>query len=179
MAIVTQNRKAPLMFRTFVLLLGLLLPVVAFAQQGDPVTGFAEDDPEMTAAVAQAGQTLPLFLKNATDADGFGVAGTSVKVAFPATGGGSEVIWVGPFRWDGDQNLAGLLANQPNFMGGLNAGDPVDFTVDMVRDWALQTSDGMLSGHYTTRVILPRLDPAQAAQLSAMLSKNPVPESWR
>lgn len=167
------------MFRTLVLVLGLLLPVAALAQQGDPITGFADDDPDMNAAMAQAVQTLPLFLANATDADGFGIPGTSIKVAFPASGGGSEIIWVGPFRWDGDQNLAGLLANQPNFMEGLNAGDPVEFTIGMVRDWALQTSDGMLSGHYTTRVIVPRLDPAQGAQLNAMLAENPVPEGWR
>ena len=102
----------------------------------------------------------------------------SVRVAFDLADGGSEVIWVGPFVWDGNVRFAGLLANQPNFMGGLNAGDRVDFDISMVRDWAVAGQDGLLYGHYTTRVIASRLDGDQRANLEAILSPSPIPAGW-
>ncbi|MEL6960488.1 MAG: DUF2314 domain-containing protein [Pseudomonadota bacterium] len=158
--------------------LPLLIPAQGITQEGDPVTQFGTDDPVMNAAQAEARQTLALFLSNVTDAEGFGSPGASVKVAFDVGNDGVEVIWVGPFLDQGGGQMAGLLANQPNFMGNLNAGDPVSFTQDMVRDWALSGADGLLYGHYTTRVIVPTLPAAQAAQISALLSPAPVPAEW-
>ena len=165
-------------FAAALTILPLWAPAPAFAQEGDPVTQFGTDDPVMNAAQAEAQQTFALFLENVTDAEGCGSPAASVKVAFDVGNDGVEVIWVGPFLDQGGGQMAGLLANQPNFMGNLNAGDPVSFTQDMVRDWAVNGADGLLYGHYTTRVIVPTLPAAQAAQISALLSPDPVPADW-
>ena len=163
--------------RAFCLILSLCIPFAAFAQSGDPVEDFSRNDPAMNAAMATANETLDQFLANAT-AQGLGLPGTSVKVAFDVEGRGAEIIWVGPFAWDGGSGFAGLLANQPNFMDNLNAGDRVDFDRSMIRDWAVSGSDGLLYGHYTTRVIAARLDRTQREGLEAILSPNPIPGGW-
>lgn len=165
------------MLRILLLSLALLIPSLSVAQQGDPVTEFSTEDDRMNAAMEQAKTTLPVFLANVTDGEGNSLPNTSLKVAFP-TPSGAEIIWVSPFLWDGGVNMAGILANQPNFMGDLNAGDVVEFQTDMVRDWSLITPDGMMWGNYTTRVMLPSLDAATAASLGQRLSKNPVPAQW-
>jgi len=164
----------------YVLAFGLLLgPVAALAQ--DPITEFGTGDREMNAAMAAAQDTLPLFLVNVTDEDGLGLPGASVKVAFAVDRSDmtSEVIWVGPFRWDGGDGFVGLLANEPHALGDLGLGDPVDFSADMVRDWSLVATDGTLYGNYTTRVMIPRIDAASARELRAVLAKEPIPAGWR
>ncbi|MCF2904376.1 DUF2314 domain-containing protein [Octadecabacter sp. CECT 8868] len=162
------------------LIAGLLLaaPNVALTQEGDPITNFATDDTAMSEAQEVARESLPLFLVNGTDSDGYGLEGSAVKVAFDLGGNDAEVIWVAPFLWDGDQLMMGLLANQPNFLGNLNAGDRVDFDISMVRDWSLPAPNGQIYGNFTTRVMLPHLDAATAAELNAALTKNPVPTDW-
>lgn len=165
------------MSRIFIFAFCLVFPFLAAAQSGDQVVDFGGDDPTMNAAMADAMSTFPLFLANAVDTQGAGLPGTSVKVSFEVDGG-TEVIWVGPFITQGGGQMAGLLANQPNFMPGLNAGDPVQFSQDMVRDWAIQLPDGKLWGHYTTRVVVTQLPAAQAEQIKAVLSQTPVPANW-
>ena len=166
------------MFRTILFILATLAPVSLYAQTGDPITEFSTQDERMNAAMDTAKATLPRFLANMTDAEGYALPNTSVKAAFP-TGNGAEIIWITPFVWDGSTEMAGVLANQPNFMGDLNAGDVVDFQVDMVRDWSLIGQDGTMWGNYTTRVMLPDLDSATATSLAARLADDPVPADWK
>lgn len=165
--------------QTLALALALCTPTVTLAQDGDPITEFATNDAAMNAAQQTAQDTLPLFLANATDVEGFGVISAAVKVAFDIGNNQTEVIWVGPFAWDGDQGMIGLLSNQPNFMGDLNAGDQVEFSVGMVRDWSVASPEGQIFGNYTTRVMLPMLDADTAAPLSAALANPPIPTDWK
>ena len=164
------------MSRVIAFVFCLLVPFTAAAQSGDPTVDFA-GDPAMSSAMNDAVRTLPLFLENAVDAEGFSVPSALVKVSFEVSGG-TEVIWIGPFAVYGDGTMAGLLANQPNHMPGLNAGDPVSFSRDMIRDWAITMPDGLLWGHYTTRTIVATLPPAQAAPIAESLSKTPIPLGW-
>lgn len=154
----------------------------ASAQQtvgkGDPITGFSDDNAQMNAAMAEARATLPVFLAHVTNAQGRGAPNATLKVAFPATDGGREIIWVGDFRWDGRNGFTGRLDNQPNFMGNMRVGDAVEFTSADVRDWSVTGTDGQLWGNYTTRVMLPMIDPQTASLLRSRLSRNPVPSSW-
>lgn len=156
-----------------------VLATIAQAE-GDPVTPFATDDGTMNAAIAQAQTTLPFFLANALDDDGYGNQGTSLKVAFPVKNAGEnekEVIWVNPFRVFDDGTAAGLLANEPHFMPGLNAGDRVDFTTDMIYDWALWRADETSYGNYTTRVIAIQMG-ADGKDLLDRMIIPPVPADW-
>lgn len=167
--------------RNLVLMLTLALsPLAAHAQQsGDPVINFGATDAEMNAAQDAARASLPRFLANALDAEGFGLPGTGLKVAFPVdNAGGVEVIWVTPFAYDGATGFAGLLANEPNAMDGLHVGDRVDFSLDMLRDWSFVDGKGTLYGNYTTRTMLPYLPADQAAGLAELLSPDPVPARW-
>ena len=131
----------------------------------------------MNAAMAEAVTTLPAFLGQQTDNEGYGQPGTMLKVAFEVEGGGAEIIWVAPFWTDGRGNFVAQLANEPNFMGNLHVGDRVQFTTDMIRDWSWH--DGrQLWGNYTTRVMVPHLPANQAASISELLSDAPVPAGW-
>lgn len=139
------------------------------SQQGDKVVDFSKDDAEMNAAIAQARQTLPTFWKHLEanpDID------HSLKVGLPTASGSLEHIWVANIQPEGDKVL-GRLANAPVDLPGLEAGSPVTFTRDQISDWSY-VKDGKMYGHYTTRVVVKHLGSAEAAQVSAMLSENPV-----
>lgn len=157
----------------------LYLAGTIFGESDDGVVYYDGDNLTMNEAQDAAKSSLPDFLAHKLDANGQAVDGALVKVAFQVTRdgvSGHEVIWVGSFGQE-DGGYTGLLANQPVDMGG-NAGDQVAFTEDMIRDWTYQGSDGKLYGNYTTRVMLSDMDSAQAAQISSLLSTDPVPTRW-
>ena len=165
------------LLRHLLVSLCLLTPIELAAQSGDPTVSFDDNDQAMNSAMSEAVRTFPVFLGNATDANGASVPSAFVKVSFDVADG-TEIIWVGPFVEQGGGQFVGALANRPNYMPGLNAGDTVEFTTDMVRDWAIQLPDGLLWGHYTTRQIAATLSTDQAAQIMAALSETPVPDAW-
>jgi len=142
--------------------------------KGDEIVNFTDDDAEMNAAIAKARATLPVFWKHLA-AHPEMAQDHSLKVGLPATGGGHEHIWVGHIQAKGDK-ITGLLANEPNALPGLKLGSPVTFTQGQISDWAY-TKGGKLYGHYTTRVVIKHIDPAEAAPVRAMLSENPVETS--
>ena len=169
------------MIRT--VLLSVALPCWApFAMaQGDPTIQVIEGDPEIAEAVEAARETLDLFLTNVVDSDGYSLRGADVKVAIP-TGDESvkiENIWVGPFGTPDGTRFVGALANEPNMLAGLSLGSKVSFSRDMIVDWSIVSPDGMRFGNYTTRVVLNRMDPAQAAEIIQQFPDDPVPPDWR
>jgi uncharacterized protein YegJ (DUF2314 family) len=162
-------------------LTALVLGLAQVAQAQDPIVEFAGDDPVMVAAMEEAQRSLPRFLTEALGPDGQSLDGTAIKVRLEADGSvpemTHEIIWVGPFaRVDGA--YAGLLANEPQALGGLKAGDRVDFTQDQIVDWSFSGPDGKLYGNYTTRVMLPHLSADEAAWLNDALSELAVPDFW-
>lgn len=171
------------MIRAALLTAALLsAPMILGAQaEPDPVIPFADDDAEMNAAIAEAQRTLPLFLLNSVDEDGYGHVGGYLKVGFPVKNAEINVenIWVGPFAVSDGENFIGLLANEPVAMGGLHSGDQVSFDYDMIVDWSIANESGTTWGDYTTRVIVDGLPAKQAAELAARFANPPVPASWR
>jgi uncharacterized protein YegJ (DUF2314 family) len=139
--------------------------------KGDEVVNFAGGDAEMNAAIAAARKTLPVFWKH-LEAHPEMAEDHSLKVAMPVDGGGREHIWVGHIQAQGGK-ITGQLANAPDSLPGLKLGSPVSFTQDQISDWSY-TKGGKLYGHYTTRIVIKHIDPAEAAQVRAMLSENPV-----
>lgn len=162
-------------------LIALFLSATMALSQGDPVQEFSANDPVMNAAMAEARETLPLFLENVVDAEGYGQQGTYLKVAFAVNSAqmDNEIIWVGPFADWGDGTFAGLLSNEPVAMPSLRAGDRVDFTRDMIRDWSYRSPDGKGYGNYTTRVVAEQLPKADRDQILSSLSPDPVPAAWK
>jgi len=152
------------------------------AQQasGDPVTSVATDNEEMNAAQDTAQESLPLFLANVIAENGVALEGAGLKVAFPISGANNaEIIWITPFKWDGGSSFVGVLANQPNWMEGLNIGDTVNFSSDMIRDWSWISTDGKLFGNFTTRVMIPLMDDETAASMTQVLSDPAIPSDWQ
>lgn len=138
------------------------------AQAEDKIVNFGEDDAEMNAAVAAARKTLPVFWKHFRDHP---EETSSLKVALP-TANGHEHIWVSDVEAK-DGKITARLANVPDALPGLELGSPVTFDEAQISDWAYK-KNGKLYGHYTTRIVIQHIDPAEAAQVRAMLSENPV-----
>lgn len=112
-------------------------------------------DPRMRAAIAAARRTLPQFLALVDSPP----AGTR-EYTFKYPLGGWEHIWVDHVAHRGD-TLTGRLANVPE-QEGYRQGQRVTVPIGEVSDWAYRDAKGVMQGHRTTRVLLPRLDPADA-----------------
>lgn len=124
----------------------------------DDVTQVADDDPQMEAAKATAQRTLPEFLAVLEETPE-GVSDIGFK--FPLRG--NEHIWVDNVARDGD-HLTGNLSNHP-MQQEWALGDQVRVPLDQVSDWAWRDSEGNMQGRYTTRVLLDRIDPEEAAAI--------------
>ena len=95
-----------------------------------------------------------------------------VKPGMRTRSGELEYIWVDLLSREGAR-VFGRLANDPN---GFDAkyGDEVAFDVNEVVDWAFKR-DGKMFGMYSTRALMSRLNPQQAAEARAILSDSPLP----
>ena len=153
-----------------------LLAQPAIAQQGDAIVQFEAEDPAMNAAIAEARSTLPQFFGEFNAAPVSQRDAFLVKVGMPVEGGGHEHIWVGSLRRENGQ-LIGALANEPNWMPGMHLGSRVVIDETLISDWSIHSPEGIY-GSYTTRVMLPQLDPNEAAQVRAMLLRSPTPSHW-
>lgn len=142
--------------------------------QGDPVYDFATDNPGMSAAIASARASLDIFLANTLDN---GVSGpqTMLKVSIP-TASSDEVIWITPFAQTAGDEWIGVLANQPQFIEGANAGDTVTFTTAQIADWAVFDSTGLMFGGYTIREMV--VSGAIPAESTPPMSDDPIPTEW-
>jgi uncharacterized protein YegJ (DUF2314 family) len=96
----------------------------------------------------------------------------SLKIAMPRQDGqtGNEDVWVENLA-SGDR-LVGELMVDPQYLGDLKEGAIVEFTDPMIVDWAFLRGEELI-GHYTTRVMLPRMPVEQAEGLTSMFGENP------
>ena len=145
------------------LLVSALAPVPissAAHAQGIPadrsdVASVDTEDPEMNRAIADAKRSLPDFLEVLENPPR---GATRIGFKFPL--GGWEHIWVDDVRRDGTF-MTGRLSNDP-IQDEFSIGDPVRVPLSEVSDWAWMGRDGVMRGHFTTRVLLDRLDPDTA-----------------
>jgi uncharacterized protein YegJ (DUF2314 family) len=151
-------------------------PQTADAPKSDQIEQYANDDARMNAAVAEARRTFPGFVQKLSAGE-LTDAYPKIKVGLAAADGSREHIWVAEPRVEGDR-ISGVLANEPAQLPGQHEGSPVTFTAEQVSDWSYERG-GRMWGNYTTRVMLPRLDPAQAADLRTVLSETPVEPTAR
>jgi uncharacterized protein YegJ (DUF2314 family) len=124
--------------RTMLSLMLALAPISARAQdsqQGDDkVVNVARDDPDMTAAIAQARASLDQFLA-LSDAPPAGTSDYKLKVEV-RDGDTSEHFWIIPFHRTAT-GFAGTLANEPQAVHNVVAGQELEFTRNDVSDWGL------------------------------------------
>jgi uncharacterized protein YegJ (DUF2314 family) len=127
------------------------------AKRSGSVVAVKNDDPEMTAAMARAQETLPQFisslrLPSPSQSD------FTIKVGF-TDGGDTEYMWVTPVTYDGTR-FNGKLDNEPVQVRNVKLGDAVSVEPARVADW-MYVDNGKLVGGYTLRVLRDRMTPAQ------------------
>jgi uncharacterized protein YegJ (DUF2314 family) len=149
------------------------LPLVACSGQvDDPEAAYQR---ELAAAKDAARCSLSIFWERFAQPEE-GDYDFSLKAAFPRRDGqpGVEEAWVENVARAPDR-IIGELSVLPRFLGDLKEHAIVDFQESQIVDWAFMGGD-QLFGHYTTRVMLPQMDAAQAEWLRPLLSKTPAPE---
>jgi uncharacterized protein YegJ (DUF2314 family) len=155
------------------LCLSLSLAASAPALAGDPVLQFAQDDPAMNSAMADARRTLPLFYGRLAQTD-LDSEVMLLKVAMPYKAGGAqsfEHIWVAVASREGD-SFRGVFANDPVHID-YDQYDPVQFTEDDISDWMYYDKAGLMQGAFTMRVMLKDLPAGQAAEFRRALAPPP------
>ncbi|WP_034160075.1 DUF2314 domain-containing protein [Sphingomonas sp. ERG5] len=165
------------MANMFAMMLGLALvagcsdPVrQAEAQQAgaqdakDEVVKVAPDDPAMEAAKREGRRTLSEFwrhqAKPARDETMF-----SLKYDL-LPGPAVEYVWASVVKRDA-QGIVGELGNTPE-APGYTLGQRVRIDEGDIIDWQYRKGSRM-EGHYTTRVLLDRMPPAEAQEYRAAL----------
>ncbi|AJP73808.1 DUF2314 domain-containing protein [Sphingomonas hengshuiensis] len=133
------------------------------APQDDPTITVAAADPEMRAAIATAQRGLPVFFGHAT-APGPGETGFIVKYDLVPEER-TEFICAEIISHRGDITIARLV-NTPRDHR-FAKGDQVTVRDNQIIDWAY-FRDGTLQGGATMRVLIERMD---AAEARAMLDR--------
>lgn len=123
------------------------------AAGGSEVVTVAEDDPAMTAAIAEARATAAEARARWALASSDEREWWSVKWGAPTTSGDIEHIWVTPVSWSGFR-IEGWLANEPiaELECGRRLGQMVSFPIDELSDWVHfleQRFDGPREGGFT------------------------------
>lgn len=158
----------------------LLLPLVLLiaACSGGEADSPAEDETkfqrDLTDATSKARAQLPYFWEHFTapQVDEFDF---SVKAALPRRDGqsGAEEVWLDNVAKAPDR-IIGELSIKPRYLGALEEGAIVDIQESQITDWAFWRGDKLL-GHYTTRILLPRLDQLQQDFMRPLFEASPDP----
>jgi uncharacterized protein YegJ (DUF2314 family) len=82
-------------------------------------------------------------------------------------------VWVEEIERGSGSELSAALAQTLPELAPLKRGDRLSFDETMIADWAFFREEELL-GHYTTRVLLPRLPTDQAEALRSVLSEHPL-----
>ena len=122
-----------------------------------------EGHPEMAAAIARARAMLPEF-RRLLAAPKPAMRDFAIKAKFPVQGG-TEHCWVDHLEPRGT-DFVGKLANQPDGIHGVRLGSTVEVSEEMITDWAY-SEDGVYFGHFTTKVLLPRMSKKMRGKVEA------------
>jgi len=107
-------------------------------------------DAKMNAAIAEAKETLPGFIKRLPNLK---PDQANVKWAAATKKGHTEHIWVGYLTYK-DGWFEGRLINEPEWIEGKKLGDEVRFPSSEVSDWVIWKEDGGQEGGYTDKVMV-------------------------
>jgi uncharacterized protein YegJ (DUF2314 family) len=154
------------------LLLALAVFATACSGGDDAAAAEAQYRKDLAAASQQAREKLPYFWEHfdAPEAEEYDF---SLKVAFPRQDGheGVEEAWVENIARS-PEKLTGELMVDPKYLGSQREGAIMEFSDKQIVDWAFLQGEKLI-GHYTTRVMLPRMPGDQAEGLRSMFGENP------
>ena len=125
---------------------------------GEPdVVKVSADDPEMSAAIAEARKAVPPFIDRVQHPS---PTQTYVAVKMRLTEGDAvEHVWLDHLSFDGTR-LRGLLGNAPTDVRHVKLGDTLTVAPDSISDWMLVDRDTVY-GAYTTYVLRDHLSAAE------------------
>lgn len=125
-------------------------------------------DPEIDAARAEARKTLPHFWerysKRAAQDSNFAIK-FDLNHGHPERGE-AELIWTTNVQKLGDRITANL--NNVPETPGFHHGQYVEIPEEAIVDWQIEVG-GKYQGHYSTRVLATRVDPAEAEVIRSAL----------
>jgi uncharacterized protein YegJ (DUF2314 family) len=146
------------------LLIGALL--LASCSKKDKVFSVERDDPEMTAAIAKARDTLPQFWQ-AFDKREHNESRFALKVKITDKKG-TEHFWATNIeRRDG--KTLGTINNDPDIVTSVKLGDRIEIPKDDISDW-LYMRDGKMVGNETVRPLFKKMQPAELERLKSMMA---------
>jgi uncharacterized protein YegJ (DUF2314 family) len=132
------------------------------------VVTVADDDPEMTAAISKARETLPqfwdVFAKREHEESDFAL---KVKITDPR---GVEHFWTTDLeRRDG--KTIGTINNDPNIVKSVKLGDRIEIPEADITDWLYLRDDKMV-GNHTVKPLFKQMPAAEVERLKKMMA-NP------
>jgi uncharacterized protein YegJ (DUF2314 family) len=160
--------------RTFLLPLALLLAACSGGEADGPAAEEAKFQDDLSEASNKARAQIPYFWEHFL-APQAGEFDFSLKAAIPRRDGqpGAEDVWLDNIAKAPDK-IVGELSIAPRYLGPLATGAIVEFQENQIVDWAFWRGDRLL-GHYTTRILLPRLDPLQQDFMRPLFEASPDP----
>jgi uncharacterized protein YegJ (DUF2314 family) len=114
-----------------------------------PISYVADDDPKMTAAMAEARRTVDRFILSLNNPKP-SQSSFSVKLLIE-DGDHGEHMWILPVRYEGGK-FYGTINNEPDKVTTVKIGDEVSVAKDQVSDW-MYIENRKLVGGYTLRVL--------------------------
>ncbi len=166
--------RLPPSARTFTL--GLALARAPVSARADTIVTRA-GDPDMAQAIETARSHLAREFEVGFDSDGRAQGALTLKAAFRIDGV-RETIRVAQAARSGPE-MTGTPANAPLHFPGLDAGDAVRFSEDMIADRGIVGAAGKLIGHDATRVLRWTMPEDQAGPILDLVSDDPLPAAWR
>jgi uncharacterized protein YegJ (DUF2314 family) len=147
----------------------LLLPLLSSCSDSgdkDKVITVAEDDPNMTAAIANARSLLPRFWQM-FDHREHGETDFCLKVKITDKGKAEHFWAVNIERKDG--KIFGTINNDPEIVHNVKIGDRIPIPEDDISDW-LYMQNGKMFGNYTLRVLFKQMSASEVEKYKAMLA---------
>lgn len=133
----------------------------------DDVVSVAEDDPDMSAAIATARSKLPGFwavFEQQTPGD----SDFALKVSITDPNG-TEHFWVNALeRTEG--RIHGTINNDPEIVESVKFGQRIEVPEADISDWTYTRNEKMY-GNYTLRALLKTMPAEEAEQFKSMLAE--------
>lgn len=147
-------------------LVALLLASFTGCSKRDKVISVEDNDPEMTAAIAKARETLPQFWK-VFDKPERGESDFALKVEITDKRG-SEHFWATDIERDAGKTM-GTINNDPNTVTKVKLGDRIEIPEADISDW-LYMRDGKMVGNHTLRALFKQMPAGEVEKLKKMLA---------
>ena len=142
------------------------LALLTACTERDRTVDVQANDPEMTAAIAKARETLPAFWE-AFDKRARGENRFALKVRITDKRG-TEYFWVTGIERR-DERIFGTINNDPNIVASVKLGERIEISEVDISDW-LYMRDGKMVGNRTVRPLFKKMPKADVERIKSMLA---------